>query len=92
MSQMLPMMDPRENPVIEFVFDGELQTITGQPVVEITPGGQSMLDGQAQVVGTRVLQRIKRGAAAVGDHRISCEASDGTEYRVRAGILPVREA
>lgn len=91
-SKLLPDMDPRENPVVEFDFTGELASIT-TAVLDITPGGIDLLDGAYQVVGAVVYQRIKRGVASPNtNYHIDCEASDGINTRVRAAIIPVRAA
>lgn len=92
MRQMLHEMDPAENPVIEFVFDGELSGIDSA-VVSISPVGSPLLDGAPQIVGTSVLQRIKFGVAVDNtNYIVRCDAIGGADRRVRAATLPVRTA
>jgi hypothetical protein len=92
MTKLLPETDPRENPVLEFDFDGDLESIT-TVVLNVTPSGVDLLDGAHQVVGAIVYQRIKRGVALANtNYHIDCEATDGVNYRVRAAIIPMRAA
>ena len=92
MRQMLREMDPAENPVIEFVFAGELASIDSA-VVSISPLGATLLDGAPQIVGTSVLQRIRHGVAFdQTNYVVRCDALSGVDRRVRAATLPVRTA
>lgn len=90
MRQTLDEMDPWENPVVQFDFDGELSSVDSA-MVTITPGGAELLDGAIQIVGTSVFQRIKSGAATdKTNYNIRCEAVGGIDRRVLVGVLPVR--
>lgn len=92
MRPLLPEIDPAENPVIEFVFAGELTSIDSA-TVSISPVGAALLDGAPQISGTSVLQRIKHGVAADRiNYTLRCEAIGGVDRRVRAATLPVRGA
>lgn len=98
MSTLLEEMDPVETPVVEFDFTGEITAIDSVVITAASINGRSasaaaLLDGSPQIVGTTVLQRIK---TAIGvdqvDYRLRCEATQGSDKRVRVGILPVRTA
>lgn len=89
--------DPYENPVVEFDFTGELASISGTPVITVTPingadpAAASMLSGAFQISGTKVFQRLDNGLIKI-NYELRCEASDGINKRVRVGVLPVRKA
>lgn len=96
--QTLPDTDPAENPVVEFDFSGELDAVDAAVVSVVVERGRdadpaALLEGPPQIDGVRVYQRIASSAAVPGvDYRLRCEATHGTDLRVRAGILPVRTA
>lgn len=89
--------DPYENPVLEFDFAGELESISGTPVITVTtinsidPDAISILSGALQISGMKVLQRVDNGLNLV-NYKFVCKATDGVNKRVRTGILPVRTA
>lgn len=93
---LLPEKDPAESVVVEFDFYGELTaptiaTLSVTPINGADPAAASMLDGSYQISGASVLQRIKLGVDKL-NYKLRCEAAQGGDVRVRAAILPVRQA
>jgi len=85
-----------ESVVVEFDYSGEL-TAPASAVVTVTPvngtdaGAAAMLDGAAQISGAKVYQRVQPGIAGL-NYKLHCVATQGSDKRVRAGIIPVRDA
>ncbi len=96
MTQILEETDPDENPIVEFDFTGEL-TAPESAVISVTPingddpDAASMLVGSAQFSGASVFQRVKPNLSGI-NYKLRCKATQGDEVRVRAAILPVRDA
>lgn len=93
---LLPEKDPAESVVIEFDYTGELTTIDSAavsvtPINGDDPASASMLDGVPQISGAAVLQRVKLGVDKL-NYKLRCEATTGSDIRVRAAVLPVRSA
>ncbi len=93
---LLPVKDPAESVVVEFVFlefDGapSLASVSIAPVGAADPAAAAMLDGVGQIVGASVFQRVKSGLPGVS-YKLRCEATRGDDVRVIAAVLPVREA
>lgn len=93
---LLPVKDPAESVVVEFVFT-ELDSAPSMAAVSIAPIGAAdpdaaaMLDGAAQVAGASVFQRVKAGLSGVS-YKLRCEATRSDDVRVIAAVLPVKEA
>lgn len=93
---VLPEKDPRESVVVEFPFAGELSA-PASPTLTITaingsdPAIANMLEGAAQISGTSVLQRVNAGVDDIS-YKLRCEASQGSDIRVRTAVLPVKTA
>lgn len=85
-----------ESVVVEFDYTGEL-TAPASAVITVTPvngtdaGAASMLDGAAQISGAKVYQRVQPGVAGL-NYLLHCLATQGSDKRVRFGVLPVRAA
>ena len=96
MTTQLDDKHPYENPIVEFDFAGELASISGMPVITVTPingvdpDALTILSGAFQISGTSVFQRVDNGLNNI-NYELLCKASDGTNKRVRRAILPVRE-
>ena len=92
----LPAKHTYENPVVEFDFAGELASITGTPVITVTPingadpDAMTILSGAFQISGTSVFQRVDNGLNNM-NYELLCKASDGINKRVCRAILSVRE-
>lgn len=93
---LLPVKDPAESVVVEFVF-AELDSAPSLAAVSIAPIGAAdpaaaaMLDGTGQIVGTSVFQRVKSGLSGVS-YKMRCAATRGDDVRVIAAVLPVKVA
>lgn len=93
---LLPVKDPAESVVVEFVFAEldsapSLASVSIAPIGATDPSAAAMLDGAAQIVGASVFQRVKSGLSGVS-YKLRCEATRGDDVRVIAAALPVREA
>lgn len=92
----LPVKDPAESVVVEFVFveldaAPDLASVSIAPISASDPSAAAMLDGLGQIVGTSVFQRVKSGLSGVS-YKMRCEAVRGDDVRVIAAVLPVKEA
>lgn len=88
--------DPAEAFAVEFDFTALLASITTTSCTATMSNGEAatageILDGTAQIVGTKVRQRVDSGLVG-RDYEIRCTASDGIETYVLVAILPVRKA
>ena len=88
--------DPAEAFAVEFDFTALLANINSTSCVASLSNGSAaapgeILDGTAQIVGTKVRQRVDSGLVG-RDYEIRCTASDGVETYVLVAILPVRKA
>ena len=85
--------DPAEEFAVAFDFSSELSAITSATVTVITQRGtdetpSAVLNGDPQINGTTVRQRIRGGLHKV-TYKFRCEATDGTEVWVITQGLPV---
>lgn len=85
--------DPAEKFAASFDFSSEMTTITGATITVQTLRGtdiapEDVLDGDAQIGGATVFQRVKSGVNKA-TYKLRCEATDGTEKWVITQALPV---
>lgn len=92
---MMPVKDPDESVIVEFDFEGELDSVASA-VVEATvhsggsdPDPSGILYGSPQIVGDKVFQRIIGGISGV-TYGLRCEGTSSLDVIVRAELLPVK--
>ena len=91
---MIEPKDPAEKYAVEFNFSAVLSSVTGATVTADVVGGtdatpSAIIDGDPQVTGAKVYQRIKGGVAGC-IYKLRCEATDGTSIYAVTDTLPVR--
>lgn len=93
MAQAFDKKDPEEKYAVRFDFTKVLSAITSATVtasvVGEDPDPSLVLDGNSQIVGTEVRQRVKEGLEDC-KYTLRCVATDGTETYVLLGSLPVK--
>lgn len=91
---MMPIKDPTESVVVEFDFDGEMESVTSAVVTATVHSGtdanpSGILYAAPQVSGDKVTQRIQAGVSGV-TYTLRCEATAGLDVVVRSDLLPVK--
>lgn len=85
--------DPAEEYAVEFGFGAVLASITSATCTVTLMSGTdqdfaSLLDGDPQVTGTSVYQRVHGGVGGC-TYKLRCEATDGTETYVLVSSIGV---
>lgn len=92
---MIPIKHPLESVIVEFDFASELSALTSAAVsLTVLEGATdaavgAMLEGAAQVSGTKVLQRVGSGLTGL-NYYLQCVGVNGLDKIVRDDILRVR--
>lgn len=93
MQYVWPSKDPIERFAVQFDFSAVLASITSCSIDLTVSAGvdpsPSVLDGDAQISGKTVVQRVKSGLHKCS-YKLKCTATDGIETYVLAQTLPVR--